>query len=64
VHDRSALLRIESVEESVYREGGHVHRVGGPADKRGDAGAPARDRYAIPTRGSSGAGERRAKEDA
>ena len=37
VHDGSALLRIESVEEGVYREGGHPHRVGGRADKRGAA---------------------------
>jgi hypothetical protein len=37
VHDGSALLRIESVEEGVYREGGHLNRVGGRADKRGAA---------------------------
>ena len=39
VHDGSALLRVESVEEGVYREGGHLNRVGGRADKRG--GLPA-----------------------
>ena len=33
VHDGSTLLRIESVEEGIYREGGHVIRVGGRADK-------------------------------
>jgi hypothetical protein len=40
VHDRSTLLRIESVEEGIYREGGHVIRVGGRADKSSGRGAP------------------------
>jgi hypothetical protein len=35
VHDGSALLRVQSVEEGVYCEGGHVLRLGGRADKRG-----------------------------
>jgi hypothetical protein len=33
VHYGSTLLRIESVKESIYREGGHLHSVGGYADK-------------------------------
>jgi len=40
VHDGSTLLRIESVEEGIYREGGHVNRVGGRADKSSGRGAP------------------------
>jgi hypothetical protein len=40
VHDGSTLLRIESVEEGIYREGGHVIRVGGRADKSSGRGAP------------------------
>ena len=39
MHDGSALLRIKSVEEGVYREGGHLNRVGGRADKRSACGA-------------------------
>src|SRR5262249_26246720 len=39
VHDGSALFRIESVEESIYREGGHLHSVGGRAAKTPDPGA-------------------------
>ncbi len=37
VHDGGALLRIESVEEGVYREGGHLHSVGGRTDNAGRA---------------------------
>ena len=33
VHDGRALLWIESVEEGVYREGGHCNSVGGARDK-------------------------------
>jgi hypothetical protein len=42
VHDGSALLRIESVEEGIYREGSHVLSVGGSADKAGNARRPGR----------------------
>ena len=41
VHHGSALLRIESVEEGVYCEGGHVPRVGGCTDTRGYRGRAA-----------------------
>ena len=41
VHDGSALLRIESVEKGIYREGGHLHRVGARTDKAGGAHAAA-----------------------
>ena len=37
VYHGGALLRIESVEESVYREGGHPHSVGGRTDNAGHA---------------------------
>jgi hypothetical protein len=40
VYDGSTLFRIESVEEGVYREGGHVHRVGGRTDKSSGCAAP------------------------
>jgi hypothetical protein len=40
VYHGSTLLRIESVEEGIYREGGHVNRVGGRADKSSGRGAP------------------------
>jgi hypothetical protein len=40
VYHGSTLLRIESVEEGIYREGGHVIRVGGRADKSSGRGAP------------------------
>src|SRR5262249_13465333 len=39
VHHGSALFRIESVEESIYREGGHLHSVGASADKSSERGA-------------------------
>jgi hypothetical protein len=39
----SALFGIESVEEGIYREGSHLPRVGGSADKSGE-GAPPRPR--------------------
>jgi hypothetical protein len=37
VYHGSALLRIESVEEGIYSEGSHLPRVGGSADKAGQA---------------------------
>jgi hypothetical protein len=40
VHDGSALLRIESVKEGIYREGGHLPSVGGYTDKCCDREAP------------------------
>jgi hypothetical protein len=41
MHDGSTLLGIQSVEEGVDRESGHLHRVGGRTDKRGYATAAA-----------------------
>jgi len=40
VHHGSTLLRIESVEKGVYRECGHLHRVGVHADKSSGREAP------------------------
>ncbi len=36
MHYGSALLRIESVKECIYREGGHLHSVGGGTDKNSE----------------------------
>ncbi len=44
MHHGSTLLRIESVKEGIYREGGHLHRVGGGADKYSERD-PQRFRY-------------------
>ena len=42
VHHGSTLLRIESVEKGIYRESGHLHRVGRHADKSSERTAPRR----------------------
>ena len=44
VHHGSALLWIESVKECIYREGGHLHSVGGRTDKNSERD-PQRPRY-------------------
>ena len=44
MHHGSALFRIESVQECIYRESGHLHRVGGRTDKNSERN-PQRRRY-------------------